>query len=116
MNYTPRFLTTFKDERPWQKSEGLIKVDVYGQRGRDLHFGDKVVLEGILSRPPALKNPGLFDYASYLRIKNIYSVLKVKELFIIKRVGKDSSNIVKRAAYVWRHKIKDSINKHFNRL
>ena len=91
----------FKDERPWQKSEGLIKVDVYGQRGRDLHFGDKVVLEGILSRPPALKNPGLFDYASYLRIKNIYSVLKVKELFIIKRVGKDSSNIVKRAAYVW---------------
>lgn len=42
------------------------------------HYGDKIVLYGLLSRPDGLRNPGAFDYAAYLARNGIYATLTVR--------------------------------------
>lgn len=103
----------FKDNDRWRVSQGLVKVDMYGKRERPLRFGDRVILEGMLLRPPALKNPGLFDYGRYLEIKNIHSVLKVKELFMVKVTGRSLQDPLKTAAYFVRNKIRALFDRYF---
>ncbi|MFH0763679.1 MAG: DNA internalization-related competence protein ComEC/Rec2, partial [Candidatus Omnitrophota bacterium] len=90
-------------------------------------FGDELVLEGLLSRPPALRNPGLFDYSKYLAIKNIYSVLKVKENFFVERMASEPTskvaygnirgcggNPIKAVAYKLRRGLRKAIDSHFD--
>ncbi|MBI5143994.1 MAG: DNA internalization-related competence protein ComEC/Rec2 [Candidatus Omnitrophica bacterium] len=107
---------SFKEDSVWKRATGLVKVDVYRNTMRkgNLGFGDEVILEGLISRPNSLRNPGQFDYSKYLEIKNIHSVLKVKDGSFIKPVGIASSNPVKKAAYNIRHRIRNSIDEYFN--
>jgi len=66
-----------KTEQKWQDAEGLIKVTLYGER--KARYGDELLLQGSLARPPGLRNPGGFDYRRYLANHNIFGTLKVKE-------------------------------------
>ena len=77
----------------WQKVNGLVKVDIYSKKATALHFGNEVILEGEISRPHGLNNPGLFNYADYLAMKNIYCCLRVKEGDAIK--NRDSPHLGK---------------------
>lgn len=118
---------SFKEDSEWKRTTGLIRVDVYpvrkffsngvnknNRRSERLGFGDELILEGLLSRPNSLKNPGSFNYSKYLEMKNIYSVLKVKDGFFIRRLGNVSSNPIKRMTYSLRDKFRDSIDKYFD--
>ena len=49
-----------KTEQRWQDAEGLIKVTLYGER--KVQYGDELLLQGSLERPPGLRNPGGFNY------------------------------------------------------
>ncbi len=62
-----------------ERVSGLVKVDLHSKTPPTLFFGNKVRLEGTLSKTHGLKNPGLFNYADYLAIKNIYCCLRVKD-------------------------------------
>lgn len=117
---------SFKEDGVWKNTAGLVKVDVRparnffsngvnrnNRRSERLGFGDELILEGLLSRPNSLKNPGSFNYSKYLEMKNIHSVLKVKDGFFIKKVRTIYPNPVKSTAYNLRHKIRDSIDEHF---
>ncbi|MFA5146220.1 MAG: DNA internalization-related competence protein ComEC/Rec2 [Candidatus Omnitrophota bacterium] len=82
----------------FQRASGLVKVDMYKDE-KGFGYGDEVVLEGILSPPAGLRNPGLFDYSEYLKNKRIYSVLKVKRSSAAHRLGEDTMDPVRRLAY-----------------
>ena len=90
---------------------GLVRVNIYLPSKAPVEFGDKVMIEGFLSRPLSLRNPGLFNYSRYLETKGIYAVLAVKDGFIIKTEGKASSFFARNLAYRFRHWIRDSIDK-----
>ena len=66
-----------KTEKNWKDVRGLIKVMLYGER--EIQYGDELLLQGLFSRPPGLRNPGGFNYRAYLANHNIFGTLKVKE-------------------------------------
>jgi competence protein ComEC len=97
----------------WQKVTGLVKTDIYSaEKPGNLGFGDEIVVEGKLSRPEGLKNPGLFDYSRYLAIKNIYAALSVSENSLVKTVSGGRVNPVIRWAYCVRRNVRDAITRY----
>ena len=92
---------------------GLVRVNIYLPSKAPVEFGDKVMVEGFISRPLSLRNPGLFNYSRYLETKGIYAVLRVKEDCLIKKFngGRAGLNLPYRLAYKFRHWIRDSIDK-----
>ncbi len=102
-----------KEGETWRRSRGRVDVSLYGPVKKPLHFGQKIVMEGALSKPVGLKNPGLFDYEKYLAIKEIYAVFKVKEGGVVETVDDDAANRVKAAAYRLRNWIRTVVDKHF---
>ncbi|MCX5686539.1 MAG: ComEC/Rec2 family competence protein, partial [Candidatus Omnitrophica bacterium] len=111
----------------WQNASGLVKVDLYSKSKPSYYFGDELVLEGLISRPVALRNPGLFDYSKYLGIKNIYSVFKVKENFFVEKLKRDSAHfsirtfpekwalsLIKAISYRLRRVLREAIDSHFD--
>jgi len=102
-----------KESGAWRRTRGRVNVSLYGPVKKPLHFGQKIVMEGVLSKPIGLKNPGLFDYEKYLAIKDIYAVLKVKEGGVVEIVDADAANRVKAAAYRLRNWIRTAVDTHF---
>ena len=98
----------------WQKAEGLAAVRVITNAERRFHFGDAVILEGLISKPVSLRNPGLFDYAKYLANRNIYSVLKVKDGNRIEVLTGNPANPIKRLAYRIRFAIRSTLDKYLD--
>jgi len=91
----------------WRKACGPVKVSVYRPAGR-LNYGDEVILEGVLSRPSALRNPGLFDYSKYLALKGVYATLTVKDVFFVGSAGASQpSGAVRKAAFFVKQKVRD---------
>ncbi len=45
---------------------------------RNLAYGRKVSLTGMLKRPPRARNPGEFDYRKYLKLQGIYAQVYVR--------------------------------------
>lgn len=102
-----------KDFGTWKEANGLIRVDVYSRAGLDFNFGEEAVLEGLISKPFCLKNPGIFDYSAYLADNDIYSVLKVREGFRITVAKKAHVSVVKRIAYALRRNVINLIDIYF---
>lgn len=98
----------------WQASEGLARVYVYTSKGRLFGFADEVVLEGAISRPVGLKNPGLFDYARYLANNGIYCVLRVNDKNLIQVMRGSPANPVKRAAYRIRGIMRSALDRYLD--
>lgn len=84
----------------WQSVTGLIKVAVYRKRGVTgqkkiaagaVQYGDELLLQGTLTRPPGSRNPGGFDYQAYLANYDVRGVLQVKERAICRIISSRSS-------------------------
>ncbi|MBN1526196.1 MAG: DNA internalization-related competence protein ComEC/Rec2 [Candidatus Omnitrophica bacterium] len=100
----------------WRRSCGLLKINVYNPGGR-LSYGDDAVLEGVLSRPSALRNPGLFDHSKYLALKGVYATLTVKDGgFIASARASQSSGAFRKAAFKVRQKVRDILGEYMDRL
>jgi len=97
----------------WQDATGMAKVDVYSDRRMPISYGDEIILKGVLQEPHGLRNPGLFDYSKYLKMKNIYAVLKVKGAHSVKIIGRGHLNPLKKVGFRIRHWIRDSLDEHF---
>jgi len=92
---------------------GLVKTDIYtsGNAGPP-NAGDEIIMEGTLSRPEGLKNPGLFDYSRYLAIKNIYAALSVSENDYVEILKSGRVNPLIKQAYRVRRNIRDAIKRY----
>lgn len=105
-----------KEEGLWRKACGMVKVNVYKPAGC-LNYGDDVVLEGILSRPSALRNPGLFDHSKYLALKGVYAALTVKDVFFAgPSIVQQPVGPVMKAAFGVRRKVRDLLGEYMDRL
>ena len=98
--------------------EGLARVTAYSDKEMPISFADKLVMEGLLSKPQGLKNPGIFDYEEYMAIKDIHAVLRVKEDSLIKKIEPGSyapstyMNLVQKTAYKLRHHLRNLFDKY----
>ncbi len=92
---------------------GLVKTDIYTSgKAKPPNVGDELIVEGTLSRPEGLKNPGLFDYSRYLAIKNIYAALSVSENNLVEVLRGGRVNPVIGWAYRVRRNIRDAITRY----
>lgn len=92
---------------------GLVRLDIYTDReGANINFGDEIIAEGLLARPKALKNPGLFDYSNYLKIKNIYALFTVNGADLVRVIKSGQASRIQREAYFLRRRINDSITRY----
>ncbi|MDP2913253.1 MAG: DNA internalization-related competence protein ComEC/Rec2 [Candidatus Omnitrophota bacterium] len=97
---------------PFFPTRGLTMVNLYSDKKPSLEFGDEVILQGTLSKITGLKNPGTFDYPKYLAIRDIYSVLKVRDFDVVKKLGAGSKLHIKSWAYKLRRFIREACDKH----
>lgn len=105
----------YKEDSRWHKVAGLLKVDMQSTpQDKLFFFGDEVILEGFISKIDGLANPGLFNYSKYLAMKDIYSILKVKEGMLAEKVGNYHASFIKWSAYKLRHKIRGLIDRYFD--
>ena len=117
-------VNSLKENGLWQKACGLARVDIYSEKGKMLSYGDEVILEGVISRPAGLRNPGLFNYSTYLGIKGIYAMLKVGDNSLINVLGNGRAGLnlpyhilhrLKKVAYGLRHKIRYILDSRFEK-
>ena len=104
----------YKAGEKWETTRGLVMVNLYSDKKPSIDFGDEVILQGALSKITGLKNPGTFDYPKYLAIRDIYSVLKVKDFDVVKKLGAGSSFNIKSLAYKLRRFIRGSLDRHLD--
>ena len=105
---------SIKDNGLWKRTSGLVKVNDYA-RGEEFEYGDEVLLDGFISSPVSLKNPGLFNYGDYLKRQGIYVIFRVKEGGITKSMRSASSSSFARFAYKIRHRIRYLIDTYFEK-
>ncbi|GEM_PF-158186 len=101
----------------WHSVTGLVKADIFSKDAQDLHYADEVMLEGNISKPQGLSNPGLFDYAGYLKVKGIYAGMSVKNIQKMGTVPFGDSphffRFFKKAAFKVRNKLESAIDEYF---
>lgn len=101
-----------KEDTGWKSARGLVKVNSY-KKGMRFEYGDEIVLEGSLSKPVGLNNPGLFNYAKHLRSRGIHAMFKVGDNSFTQLLGNTSRNSFVRLAYRMRHNIRRAIDAYF---
>ncbi|MFK7844084.1 MAG: ComEC/Rec2 family competence protein, partial [Rhodothermales bacterium] len=94
---------------------GLIQVnlersDSHILRG-NVSPGQMVLLRGRLERPRAPRNPGAFDYRSYLRRKGITRILDAEEIHVL-GPGHSITSRALHLRYAFQQTIQSSINNH----
>lgn len=102
------------DAEEWLKSSGSVVVTAYSGDPA-LSFGDEVLVEGVLSEPSALRNPGVFDYSKYLRMKGVYSVFRVDPNSPVKIISPAAKFSVQGIAYRLRHSARRAIDANFDK-
>ncbi|MBQ3414978.1 MAG: ComEC/Rec2 family competence protein [Clostridia bacterium] len=60
-------------------------IYVYVDKKINLDYGDKVYLKGKYKKPEIQRNYRGFDYSKYLKSKNVYGSIKVKDIEIIEK-------------------------------
>lgn len=92
------------------KQEVVGKVKVFISEGNEqLNYGNRILINGLLSRPREPGNPGEFNYAQYLKREGISSILNAKGYNVI-LLEKEGGNSIARAAYSVRNRIKGIID------
>ncbi len=66
------------------RRSGSIMVFINTQ-STDFQYGDRIALDGVIAEAPEKKNPGGFDYARYLRWKDIFGIVYLPHQFGITR-------------------------------
>ncbi|MFC1698729.1 DNA internalization-related competence protein ComEC/Rec2 [Candidatus Omnitrophota bacterium] len=103
-------VNALKVEDKWQPIAGLVKATLYGQRR--VAYGDQLLLEGSLARPPGLRNPGGFNYREYLANHNIFGLLKVKEKDTFQVISSKKDSSVVRHIFKFKQKLHSIIYRH----
>ena len=104
-----------KRESLEQNISGLVKVDIYTDEAPMApQTGDELILYGNLSAPEGLKNPGLFDYSQYLKIRHIYAIMSVSGNNSVKVMRNGPANSLIRRAFFVRRAINEAITRYID--
>lgn len=81
---------------------------IYTSKNVNLSYGDKVILNGTYEQAKGATNYKAFDYREYLKEKNIYGILNVDKVQIIK---KDNLNCILVLFHNIKNKVKLNLKK-----
>jgi len=81
-----------KFERDSHRVMVLIRFEKKDRYSGDIKFGKKIEIHGTLEPFPFQRNPGEFDYGSYLALNDIQGVVTVKGLDHVRVSGKSDNN------------------------
>jgi len=88
---------------------------VYLRKGKDLHYGDELILSGNLSTPFNRRGSRSRSYRDYLYNQGIYSILKVKDVQRIIKLNKNKRLTFKGFAIYLKEKMEEIIFKHVSK-
>ena len=71
-------ITSIYKSGKWQLCKGTIITSFEQKTDYEINYGDELQISTTLREPESAKNPGGFDYAVYLKRKNIYHQCHVK--------------------------------------
>ena len=80
-------------------------------RGRDLHYGEELILCGNLYRPFRLASPNRQSYRDYLYNQGIFSIMNVRMANSVLRLKENRGLILKRLAFWLKDRMEDIIFK-----
>jgi competence protein ComEC len=97
------------------KFYSLVKIKTKGHTAaklaRKISLGDVVQVKGKLIKPRGKRNPGEFDYAAYLRGKNVVALIYCNKIIAVKILRKNGFSF---ADFVFRSRLK--INEQIDSL
>ena len=109
-----KFKTEFlKLDNNWIPVKGEILVTLY-DRGESFKYADRLLVEGDILRPEPPGNPGEFDYKKFLEQDRIFALFRVAKNDLIKKLGTQRLNLIKKHAFWLRHKLKSKIKQHIS--
>ena len=100
------------DEDKGSRVRGRVKVYV-NEPSLKFDYGDEWVLEGELAAPQGQRNPGGFNFKSYLERKGVRTLFFVKERAKIKPLRKQRGHPVLSAAYRLKEVLSGALTRHF---
>lgn len=71
-----------------KKYEGTNLI-IYTSKSKKLEYGEKIIIEGTYTKAKAVTNYKAFDYREYLKTKNVYGILNVKNISTLKKNNLD---------------------------
>lgn len=106
--YGLRFI--FRSEGVYRESshssaEGDVLVflrlrDDPGPSMPEIAYGDRLMLHGRLERPSTARNPGEFDFRSFLEVNGIYATISIRDAEDVQRLGSGGGGWFQRALLV----------------
>lgn len=102
--------------RVWQDGHGedideKVLVVCYRPEGSVFSYGDLLEAYGRLFLPREARNPGEFDYRSYLARRGIFTRMVVTGPEHIRKVGEEPGNPLVRIALAWRGRVEEAITR-----
>ena len=94
--------------RPLESPERAVsaKLLVYFREPVALHYGDRLELRGTLRRPRGQRNPGCFDYRSYLARRQVFGALYPDREFEVAATGQSGIPLLR-----WTESVRRRIEK-----
>ncbi len=93
---------------------GNIKVTIYNM-DKPLKYGDHIVCKGNLRAPPGLRNPGGFDYRSYLAANGIHAIMSMESDVMLQVLAENKGTwLLQRGVYPVRRFVLDIVSKSLN--
>jgi len=94
----------------WRETEGKILVTGYGRK-EIFNYGDKLLIEGNIQRPSPPTNPHQFNYKEFLRQNKTFALFNISKNDLVKKIGTEKLNFIKKYAFLLRHKLKSKIER-----
>lgn len=92
----------------WEKAEGSIQIFVKGELRKEVHYGDVLRWTGFVFPPEPPRNPGQFDYRSFLANRGIFYLARLDPQRVVWLREKQGSWLNRQAEKLRRHMLKAS--------
>jgi competence protein ComEC len=88
-------LTAVEHYGQWRPAVGRILVFVSETRDAEpLEYGDRITFSGVLRVPPPLRNPGAFDWRTWLEQRGIHFTATIRKTDLVHVEARDQGNPV----------------------
>src|SRR5699024_751132 len=99
------------------RDKEMVLASMYhNEENPDIHLspGDMINFKGKVRIPKGLRNPGGFDYALYLKTKNIFTTLIINPQSI-EIIGYESLGLIEDSIYQIKEQVQEIINKNLSK-
>ncbi|MGQ9630943.1 MAG: DNA internalization-related competence protein ComEC/Rec2 [bacterium] len=103
------YLVVDAEEVDLKRAEGLVRVAVYDV-SVSFDYGQRLLIRGRLRKPREMRNPGDFDYASFLARRGIYATVSAYDAGDIVVMGYGEVNPLIRFSLAIRERIEELVD------